>query len=810
MRYPSLFAVACFLLGGATSPAQDPFGASDPFAPADPAAEATAPPLPEAAVPAAPPGAPPAAAPAEKEPRPEHPLLRELRDSNPTTPRQLMRAVGIALDLNEMEAAKGYVEQLLAANLDAAALTALVREFGSGAFVRIGQTEELAPEGKQFALQALKTTDAVARDPARLAGVADKLNDPSPVVQRAAVRELQRAGEAAVAPLVRILADPARQAEHAHVRRALYYLGQPAVEPLLGTLEAPDPLLRAQAIEVLAALRAKEAADLLVGPAVDPSEDASVRNAAGAALEQIIGARPHPRDARDHLARRVIELLDGELPRNPGLDGAVELWRWDAGQGIAVPQRYPANVAGAALAARLADDLHAIDPEAKSPTLHLQALLQAAKSENRLDLPLPRGEGTAHARAATFGPEAVEAALAEALKAERIPAAIAAAEVLGDIGAPALVHSGTAYPSPLVAALSHKNQRVRLFAAEAIARLNPTSPFPNSSRYINTLARTVRTEALPRVVVGHPRGDVAQTLAGMLQQMGYNAEAAYTGRQAYELAARHPDTAFLLLSDALDDPPVAPLVDLLRQDLRTANVPIGVMYRIEIEPVIYTSDTFALMEAAAEAVEPVPGLIYREDRLLHARYVAKGDPRTEVFPEIHDAATLDFAIGRLAAIAGPDFITPRERIYFAQVALEAFARYAAAPGAYAFYEPARVQDSMIKAVDQPELSLFAVRALGMLGTARAQRSLVDVASQHARPLELRQAAAVAFREAVAREHLQLTTTEVLLQYKLYNLSEHLDRETQAVLGHVLDTLEGAGLETPASQPAHVEEPAPSP
>jgi hypothetical protein len=56
----------------------------------------------------------------------------------------------------------------------------------------------------------------------------------------------------------------------------------------------------------------------------------------------------------------------------------------------------------------------------------------------------------------------------------------------------------------------------------------------------------------------------------------------------------------------------------------------------------------------------------------------------------------------------------------------------------------------------------------------------------------------------------LTTTEVLLQYKLYNLSEHLDRETQAVLGHVLDTIEGAGLETPASQPAYVEEPPPSP
>jgi HEAT repeat protein len=805
MPYLRFAAVACCLVGIQAAQAQDPF---DPFGGAGVSAE-PAPPEPAEAPPPGAEGAPPGGgAPAEAARR-EHPLLEELRLSNPTTPRQLMRAIGIALDLNETDAAKTYVQQLLAANLDAAALTALVREFGSGAFVRIGQTDELAPEGKQFALQALKTAEAVARDPARLQGVADKLNDPSPVVQRAAIRELQRGGDVAVAPLVRILADPARAADHAKVRRALFHLGEQAIEPLLGTLDAPDPALRLQVIEVLGALGAKEAADLLVAPAVVPAEDAAVRDAAGAALERIIGVRPHPADARDYLTQRVVELLDGELPRRPDLDGTIELWHWDAGQGVAVPQRFPAFLAGAALAARLGDDLYAIAPDISAQRLHLQAMLQAEKVQHRLDLPLPRGDGTAHARAAAFGPEAVEDALHEAMQRGRIPAAIGAAEVLGDIGSPTLSQSSSPQPAPLIAALSHKNQRLRFFAAEAIARINPTAPFPNSSRYISTLARLVRTEALPRVVVAHPRGDVSQTLAGMLGQLGFNADAAATGRQAYEMAARHPDTAFLLVADSLDDPPVGQLVELLRQDLRTANLPIGVIYRIEIEPVYYTSDTDELMEAATQTGERIPGLIYREDRLRRARLIATGDPLTEVFPEIRDAVTLDFAISRLAMLAGPDFLTPRERIYFAQVALEAFARYAAQPEVYSFYEPARVQDSLVKAIDQPELALFAARALGMLGSAQAQRVLVDAASQHARPIELRQAAAVAFREAVAREHLQLTTKEVLLQYNLYNLSEHLDRETQVVLGHVLDTIEGAGLE-PALEPAHVEESSPSP
>ena len=154
-------------------------------------------------------------------------------------------------------------------------------------------------------------------------------------------------GEAAVAPLVGILANPLQSNLHNAAFSALLALGRAAIEPLIGVLESPDPAVRTSAIQVLGRLQARDATELLVGPAVNPRADAGEREAAGAALERIVGLRPHPADARDLLVREIRELLDGKPPRRPDADGAIELWHWDAAQSAAVPRRYPAQEAGA-------------------------------------------------------------------------------------------------------------------------------------------------------------------------------------------------------------------------------------------------------------------------------------------------------------------------------------------------------------------------------------------------------------------------------------------------------------------------------
>jgi hypothetical protein len=83
--------------------------------------------------------------------------------------------------------------------------------------------------------------------------------------------------------------------------------------------------------------------------------------------------------------------------------------------------------------------------------------------------------------------------------------------------------------------------------------------------------------------------------------------------------------------------------------------------------------------------------------------------------------------------------------------------------------------------------------MSLLGTPRAQSALVDFASQHSRPLADRQAAAAAFGGAVKARGLLLTKVQIAEQYARYNASELLDKETQAVLGSVLDAIEAPAV-----------------
>ena len=96
---------------------------------------------------------------------------------------------------------------------------------------------------------------------------------------------------------------------------------------------------------------------------------------------------------------------------------------------------------------------------------------------------------------------------------------------------------------------------------------------------------------------------------------------------------------------------------------------------------------------------------------------------------------------------------------------------------------------MLHALQFSAVSDRAARVLAVLATPQAQKALVTVASENARPIHERQAAATAFNEAVRRRRLLLTKNDILLQYERYNLSEALDGDTQNVLALILDTIE---------------------
>ena len=741
-------AALVFALAAGTLAAQDPL---DPFAdpPAVPVGGGA---KPAAAAPAA---AQPAAAPISAEE--QNPVVLAIRDRNPTTPAELMFAVQSLFDIGRPEEARFYLGKLIAAQPDRDQLEAFQREHGTGFFLRMAGERRMRPEAEQFAKLVQDAAYEAARDPARLQALVRQASDPSPLVRAQAVEGLERAGQAAVVPLLQALADPARQAEHPGIRDAMVSLGQGLVDPLLGALESPDEALQSQVLQVLGRLGTGRAVPFLIGPAFEPDHAEAAQRAADT-LAQIVGSKPSRTEAIAYLTRRVREYLNGAVAGSVDYQDHTVFWHWDSASQTSVPQTYTAAEASRMMAARLSRDLIRLAPENRDVRrLFLLANLTQARIAAGLDQPLPRGAGTLADRAAELGVEALEDALDYAMQNDYPAAALAAAELLGDLGDGTLVRSDSGQPRPLVQALRHSDRRLRLAAADAIMKLDPRSPYPGSSYLPETLSYFIRTLGSRRALVAQPRAEKAQTLVGLLNQIGYSAEAAGTGKETFQLAIKNPDYEFLLISDAVDSLNANETIQMFRKDPLTARLPIGLMAR--------------------------------QENQRQAEAIAELDPLLIAFPRPHDVRSMSFQISRMVDLAGSSRVGYDERLDQAVRAVQHLTRLAEGQHERTFYDMFRVRQAIAAALETPGLSGGAARVLGLLGCPESQRALVLLASQHARPLVERQAAAEAFAQAVQRRGVLLTRDEITLQYDRYNRSATLDVGTQQVLGAILDAIE---------------------
>jgi hypothetical protein len=773
---PKRMTLAVFLLLAVSSQsrAQDPFGgtgqvgpAVDPFGGGQPAADPFG-----AGAPAA---AKPAAKPTDDEILPleedESSVVLAIRDMNPTTPADLMFAVQVLFDVGHTDEAKRYAQKLLGAAPNRDQLEACHREYGSAFFYRLSKDQRMKPEGEQLSKAVMEATYEASRQPARLRALVKQLGDPSPAARRRAVEDLQGAGHAAIPPILEALADSGRTAEHPHIRDALLEFGDPVVDPLLGALESPSSLLRQQIIDILGRSKATRAIPMLLGPSLRDGEDQATSQSARVALRQIVGAAATKYDAQQYLYRQAKAFQEGALAGPLDYEDHITVWRWDRDKNTVAPYRYRASAASRMMAARLARELYDLAPDNRDyRRLYLETNLADAKILNGLDQPLPQGPDTVHLAAVSAGPEAVEDVLDHAMQHGYTWAAIGAAEVLADIGNEAMLRSEDGRPRPLAMAMRHGDRRLRLAAADAIMKINPRRSYPGSSYLPETLGYLIRTVGSPRALVAHPRVGKAQTLIGMLNQLGFEADAARSGREAFRLASTNPDYEFVLFSDAVDFPNASESIQMFRKDPLTSHLPIGLMAR--------------------------------EPNLRRAQQEADRDPRAEAFPRPHNEQGMAFQVSRLLDLAGHDLVAYDERLDQADRALDHLIKLAEGPRYRSFYDLYRQKEAVDSALFTPPLSTKAAHLMGMLGSPDAQRSLVTLASQHARPLADRQAAAKGFATAVERRGLLLSRDEILLQYERYNQSESLDSGTQQVLGSILDTIEqpsrqaDAGTEAP--------------
>lgn len=689
---------------------------------------------------------------------PTNPAVLTILESNPTTPYEQLRAIKILVDLDHAKYARPLVDALVKQPLDLAAKAALAARFNTATLMHLATNPDLRTTLGPFVDELFKASQAYRRDPKRLAEWARQLSNPDETIRARAARALLETREAAVAPLVNILADKKQAKQHAVARAMLVRLGDSAVAPLLGVLESPDAALRLQAVEVLGRLHAVSAVPYLLAPLISTTETPEMHAAAARALEQIDGHAPQSATALRLLEYAVRRSLE-QSRQGEAAPTDAEVWHWDAGKRQSIATHYSSAGAELAKATRLARELAALDSQQTTyRRLYLTALLQQAKLAGGLDKSLPTGAGTAYAIAAQAGTDVLDDLLAHALTDGYIPAATGAAQILGDIGTVNLINRGGVAPSPLASAANHADHRLRFTATNAILKLDPRDHFAGASYVTEGLAYFIDSVGTPRVLVVHPRSDQAQQIAGMLIGLGYEADIATNGRDAYYQAIASPDYQFILIHTATDHIRVDDLVMQLRKDRRTALVPIGLMTRY--------------------------------DNLPRIRNYSLRVPRSTVMLQPETPEQIKIHADTLTGMGGSWELSNEERMAQAGAALDWLILLGQRRPQV--FDLLLVEDAVLRALYTPELTTRAIVVLGQLGTAKAQQALIELANLGTQSREMRDAAVEALARAFAERGIMLTSGELTRQYELYNSNAGRDPDNHAVLGSILDAVEHKG------------------
>ena len=685
---------------------------------------------------------------------PEDPAVEALLATKPKTPAERVRAAGILVDLKRPDLAKGFLIKVLEAGLSQGRLVALHNEVGGDLLASFARNSELQPEAKQLADAVAAAVRAASQDTEHIGKLIKQLQEPERYIE--AIRGLQAAGDAAIDPLVQVLADPARAAEYPAVRAALLEMGQPAREALMAVVDtAADPKLVVEAMRVLSLSSDTSVRLCLLRPAFTGGTAAEVQAAAIAA----VGAKSGNIKAADAVATLLKASETAWRGKTAGdyRSGRVSLWRWDPSEKHCVMTMVTPDESGRNVAARWARDAYLIAPnDPNVRRLHLLTFFESAAYANGLDKPISEKSPT-FAEAAKFGVGPVEEVLKYAMANERWAAATVAAQVLGKLGKPSeLLYRGSE-PAPLVVAAQSDNRRLRMAALDAIVRLQPTKTYPGSSYVPQGLGFFASSSGTRRALVACPSADESRDLAGRLGGAGIQAEAFTNGRDLLFQAARSADYELVLIDMAIDQPVVAILLQQLRHDPRTAGLRVGLIARA--------------------------GFFERAERL------AATDPLAIALPRPHDDQAFTFDLEQLGRLSPDEFVGFEERQRQAVRALQLLTELSRSSGK--IYDLGGVQPTVIAAAYTPTLAGDSVPLLAAMNSAECQRALVDIASRLELSLEVRQRAGAGFRENVQRNGILLTTEEIRQQYQRYNESEKQVRGTQKVLGLILDCLEAS-------------------
>ena len=683
------------------------------------------------------------------------PLLKE-----PKTPEEMFGVTLLMVDLARVDLAKQYLEQFLATNPDDEMLLKLRDKHGAADFLKLARVEALHPQSTELLDQLIAVVKRRTEDPEFVASLVQRLIQ-EPAKRDLTISEMRNLGISVVPEILRQMSsDEMRKYEEDFVD-ALKRMGKQVVPALIGAFDAPAEQVKVNVFEILGYFNATEAVPYLWYPAFAESQPSGVRDAAKACLGRLLkGSAKRADQMSSVVAANELNRLANLYYRKHGLlpqteDGQVVLWTWDQERGTVVRQAYAPDVAELLVSARFSRQSLDLSPEQPDPQRqYLASVLGLEVARRGWEQPRVANPGSAMYLALTAGEPTVSRVLSEALEAGQAGTAVAALEVLSQIGNRDQLPMQSGLKSPIVASLNSPDPRVQFAAATTILKLMPKSNFRNANRVVGILARSTVDPAQSRVLVIDADQMRANQTAGFVNDGGFEGIVAATGREGFELAAASAGIDFVVIH-----------VNCLRWEL---------------------SQTLANFRADSRTAA-LPIVIYGPASLANelARRVTRTAPAVYVFESGNSSDFLDQVMPFIRSLKTPP-LSAQERILQKHAAVYWLAAIASGEMT-SIFDITQAEADLSTAVDDPTVAHNALVALGGISTRSAQRRLSEVAINKLNAPDVRVTAANQLAFHIQKHGRLLTQEEVAAVSNEWKIAK--DPRVKSAFATVMGTLQ---------------------
>ncbi len=535
------------------------------------------------------------------------PLVNEPKSAD-----EYMNAVLFTMKIARPEAAKKYIEGLLALDPDDATLIGFRTQHGTGTFLQLARFPDLNPPATLLLERLNAASQRQANDPVFMDGVLKNLSGSAREADLA-IRDLQHLGAPAASRLVQAAADPASGVDRDQAFIALTRMGEPAIAPLIGYLFQGDEAQKLLAVDAFGWVATKADAPYLYSMAFSTDNESGLRDTARRAIARLIykdpdlAGRLEGFGAAAKLRTAAENLLRGETVLEPEADGLVPVWVTDKASASLLERRvtpHSAAIFRAELFARQSLELAPTDTRTQSVLLNI--ILTRDIEAAGWDQPIPSGPGSAQEVAILAGSTACLEALALANEMGNSAAAESLVRALAQNGSASLLRTG-GRRGAVLAALDHPSLRVQFAAAETILNWDPQQSFPGSKRVVEILARALQADARANGVVVDPNNTRGSTMATFLNEMGYDAQIVPTGAEGFAAATTQGDMELVVLHLNTIRWDLSPTIANFRADSRTKNMPIAIYgphgFRRSVEHLLAHDPLITYVEESVRSVD---------------------------------------------------------------------------------------------------------------------------------------------------------------------------------------------------------------